>query len=164
MIRHVQPLLNHLLRSKRCYNAYFMLRSGQCRKLTPLRYSFTHHIGCNIPAREMSLMSRLPPYLMVRNKWSKLSLIQRSPTKYVYCYGVVRRYYNAQRTHQSGRNRSTLVYTTAAAIVVLGMSYAAVPLYRMFCQVMFISPCTSNRSPNRIQCSNSSSNRSPYRI
>ncbi|XP_048525878.1 cytochrome c oxidase assembly protein COX11, mitochondrial isoform X2 [Dendroctonus ponderosae] len=30
--------------------------------------------------------------------------------------------------------RSTLYYMTAAGIVTVGMSYAAVPLYRMFCQ------------------------------
>ncbi|XP_050301757.1 cytochrome c oxidase assembly protein COX11, mitochondrial [Anthonomus grandis grandis] len=30
--------------------------------------------------------------------------------------------------------RSTLYYVTAAGIVTVGMSYAAVPLYRMFCQ------------------------------
>ena len=164
MIRHVQPLLNRLLRSKHYYNTYLM-RSGQCRRLTSLRCSLIHHhTSCNIAVREVPLVSSLLPYLMVRNKWSKSSLIQQSPTSYVYCYGVVRRYYSTDRTHQSGRNRSTLVYTTAVAIVVLGLSYAAVPLYRMFCQVMFISPCTtSNRSPYRIQC-NSSSNRSPYRI
>lgn len=32
------------------------------------------------------------------------------------------------------RIRSTLYYVAAAGIVTTGMSYAAVPLYRMFCQ------------------------------
>lgn len=32
------------------------------------------------------------------------------------------------------RMRSTVYYMTAAGIVTVGMSYAAVPLYRMFCQ------------------------------
>lgn len=30
--------------------------------------------------------------------------------------------------------RSTLYYITAAGVVVVGLSYAAVPLYRLFCQ------------------------------
>lgn len=30
--------------------------------------------------------------------------------------------------------RSTLYYVTAAGVVVAGLSYAAVPLYRLFCQ------------------------------
>lgn len=31
--------------------------------------------------------------------------------------------------------RSTLYYVTAAGVMFVGMTYAAVPLYRMFCQV-----------------------------
>lgn len=31
--------------------------------------------------------------------------------------------------------RSTLYYVTAGGVLVVGLSYAAVPLYRMFCQV-----------------------------
>ena len=143
MIRRVQPLLNDLLRSKYCFNTC-LIRSSQCRRLIPLRCLFIHHHNsCNMLAREVPLVSRLPPYFVVRNNWSKYSLIQQSPNSYIYCYGVVRRYYNDERTHQSGRNRSTLVYTTAVAIIVLGLSYAAVPLYRMFCQVI----TTSSRLP-----------------
>ena len=33
------------------------------------------------------------------------------------------------------KNQTTAIYTVALVIVVLGISYAAVPLYRMFCQV-----------------------------
>lgn len=38
------------------------------------------------------------------------------------------------RKARQKRIRSTLYYLTAAGIVTAGMSYAAVPLYRMFCQ------------------------------
>ena len=141
MIRHVQPLLNNLLRSKHCFNAC-LIRSSQWKLIPPRCLFIRHHISCNILAREVPFMSRLLPYFVVRNKWSKYSLIQQSPSSHVYCYGTVRRYYNAERTHQSGRNRSTLVYTTAVAIIVLGLSYAAVPLYRMFCQVMWLPVAT----------------------
>ncbi|KAK9880766.1 hypothetical protein WA026_013087 [Henosepilachna vigintioctopunctata] len=43
-----------------------------------------------------------------------------------------------KKTHmqdpQKKKIRSTLYYVTAAGIVTVGLSYAAVPLYRMFCQ------------------------------
>lgn len=32
-------------------------------------------------------------------------------------------------------NKSTLYYVTAAGVLFAGATYAAVPLYRMFCQV-----------------------------
>lgn len=35
---------------------------------------------------------------------------------------------------QNVRIKSTLYYVTAAGVLVAGLSYAAVPLYRMFCQ------------------------------
>lgn len=36
----------------------------------------------------------------------------------------------------SYHKRTGLIYVCAAAVTMLGMSYAGVPLYRMFCQVM----------------------------
>ena len=33
------------------------------------------------------------------------------------------------------RNRTTAVYTIALAVTIVGLSYLAVPLYRLFCQV-----------------------------
>lgn len=35
--------------------------------------------------------------------------------------------------------RSTVYYIVATAVLTVGLSYAAVPLYRMFCQVYLIS-------------------------
>lgn len=35
---------------------------------------------------------------------------------------------------QSKKLKSTLYYVTATGVLVIGLSYAAVPLYRMFCQ------------------------------
>lgn len=37
---------------------------------------------------------------------------------------------------RKGKNRTTLIYVIALAIAVIGLSYAAVPLYRVFCQVI----------------------------
>lgn len=49
------------------------------------------------------------------------------------------RCYAAQRpggsATQNKNLRSTLYYVTAGGVLIVGMSYAAVPLYRMFCQV-----------------------------
>lgn len=50
---------------------------------------------------------------------------------------VNRRLFQTPKYPEDKRNlkiRSTLYYITAAGVVAIGMSYAAVPLYRMFCQ------------------------------
>lgn len=41
---------------------------------------------------------------------------------------------NASNSTQSIKTRSTLYYLAAAGVLTVGLSYAAVPLYRMFCQ------------------------------
>lgn len=38
------------------------------------------------------------------------------------------------------RNRTTAIYVIALAITVVGFSYLAVPLYRLFCQVSYVPP------------------------
>ena len=156
MIGHVihgntQPLLNSLQRSK-CYsNAILILCSVPSRSLVSRRRSYHHYIN-NIVTRGVPLVLRLLPTVLVRNKWSN-SLIQQSPKNYVLTYGMVGRNYSTKRTHQSGRNRSTLIYTTATAIIVLGLSYAAVPLYRMFCQVCCIClPLGYSVRPLKVKC------------
>lgn len=42
---------------------------------------------------------------------------------------------NPDKVSQKLKNRSTLYYATAAGVLFVGLTYAAVPLYRMFCQV-----------------------------
>jgi hypothetical protein len=49
------------------------------------------------------------------------------------------RYRNNKTGYQGGeKNRSTVYYVVALGVLVGGMSYAAVPLYRLFCQVKLI--------------------------
>ena len=130
MVKHVQQLLN-------CWsntNCNLMFRSVPFRSLSSI--AVTHHIRpvCGVPLVLCLLESNI-----VCNKWSKniSSLIQQSPAHTCHnlqCH-IVERYYTTGRARQSRSNRATLVYSTAVAIVVLGLSYAAVPLYRMFCQV-----------------------------
>ena len=45
------------------------------------------------------------------------------------------RNFSSSRNRYQQRNRTTAIYTVALVVVVLGASYAAVPLYRIFCQV-----------------------------
>lgn len=41
---------------------------------------------------------------------------------------------NRQFGHKDGKNRDVVMYSTAAVLVALAASYAAVPLYRIYCQ------------------------------
>lgn len=47
------------------------------------------------------------------------------------------------------RNRTVLTYIAAAAVGMVGMSYAAVPLYRLYCQVAPRAPGITPPSPAR---------------
>ena len=42
--------------------------------------------------------------------------------------------WKSSSSQQRSANRNTLMYVVAIAIAVTGLSYAAVPLYRIFCQ------------------------------
>uniref|UniRef100_A0A1B0F9W9 Cytochrome c oxidase assembly protein COX11, mitochondrial n=1 Tax=Glossina morsitans morsitans TaxID=37546 RepID=A0A1B0F9W9_GLOMM len=68
------------------------------------------------------------------------------------CPSIKRRLLNVERGGRKGmasetthsRNvKSTLYYITAGGILVVGLSYAAVPLYRMFCQAYSYGGTTS---------------------
>lgn len=50
---------------------------------------------------------------------------------------------NKQTLNQRKNNKSTLYYATAAGVLVVGLSYAAVPLYRIFCQAYSYGGTTS---------------------
>ena len=61
------------------------------------------------------------------NKWTFLNGL--------YLRQFSRNFSRISRNHYQQRNRTTAIYTVALVVVVLGVSYAAVPLYRIFCQV-----------------------------
>ncbi len=42
---------------------------------------------------------------------------------------------NGSQTFRNLRRRSTVYYLSALGVLVVGASYAAVPMYRIFCQV-----------------------------
>ncbi|KAG9292848.1 hypothetical protein G9A89_016210 [Geosiphon pyriformis] len=58
------------------------------------------------------------------------------------------------QSHYQAKNRSLLLYTVALLVFGLGFTYAAVPLYRMFCQITgFVgtpNTDTSKFSPDRL--------------
>lgn len=48
--------------------------------------------------------------------------------------------YNSSSTFHE-RNKTTAIYVIALAVAVMGFSYLAVPLYRLFCQVRIVLSC-----------------------
>ncbi|XP_065898565.1 cytochrome c oxidase assembly protein ctaG-like [Dysidea avara] len=64
---------------------------------------------------------------------NKFILMQRQSRHTMKYHEILRRYSTIQEKTRK-INVSVMLYITAVAIVVLGMSYAAVPLYRLFCQ------------------------------
>lgn len=59
-------------------------------------------------------------------------------SKRIHCWGQFSRNFSNSRNRYQQRNRTTAIYTVALVVVVLGASYAAVPLYRIFCQVRYV--------------------------
>ena len=47
---------------------------------------------------------------------------------------------SGQRNAWKQRNRSGMLYSAAVVVLVVGFSYAAVPLYAVFCQVKYYPP------------------------
>ncbi|XP_076272165.1 cytochrome c oxidase copper chaperone COX11 [Rhynchophorus ferrugineus] len=78
----------------------------------------------------------------------------------------VYRYYGKNTLEEQMKNarkkrlRSTLYYVTAAGIVTAGLSYAAVPLYRMFCQAYSYGGTTvQGHDSSKIEAMKSNKNR-----
>ncbi|GAB0087847.1 cytochrome c oxidase assembly protein COX11, mitochondrial [Sergentomyia squamirostris] len=75
--------------------------------------------------------------------WQKTLYLARNLLKSVHKGCCTNRgFHQYSRNYSSGQNnpelkkkiKSTLYYVTAAGVLTVGLSYAAVPLYRMFCQ------------------------------
>lgn len=76
----------------------------------------------------------------VSRLFNNLSSAKKCSVKYRF---TKNNFYTSQRSFskpnsfesiQKKKLKTTLYYVTAAGVVVVGLSYAAVPLYRMFCQ------------------------------
>lgn len=60
--------------------------------------------------------------------------------------------FNSSEQMQKKRIKSTLYYVSAAGVLVAGFSYAAVPLYRMFCQSFSYGGTTSSQhDPSNVE-------------
>lgn len=64
------------------------------------------------------------------------STINTVTKQFIRAQGTKQNPFNSDRNKNS---RSTLYYAAASGVLFIGFTYAAVPLYRMFCQVNFIS-------------------------
>lgn len=61
-------------------------------------------------------------------------------------------YYNLSNTTRAQTaNRRTVTYMISVAVAVTGLSYAAVPLYRLYCQVIRVT--SSQKSFNSLSLS-----------
>lgn len=85
-----------------------------------LSYSTGVRLYCSIP--------RQSPFII--HQYHKVSLV---PLLRHGWYGS--RGYSSHSNRWRTSNRQTLTYVAAVAITVVGLSYAAVPLYRIYCQV-----------------------------
>ena len=71
--------------------------------------------------------------------WSRSEL---QGTVYARSILLLRRSFSDRGTKYYTANKNTSVYVAAIAVLVLGLSYAAVPLYRLYCQVRAcVRPC-----------------------
>ncbi|EJU04793.1 hypothetical protein DACRYDRAFT_20412 [Dacryopinax primogenitus] len=76
-----------------------------------------------------------------------------SRARFASSHGYEDAYQSKLRQMQASKNRGLLFYTTAAIFVTLGISYAAVPLYRAFCSATGFggAPMTNTRyTPDRL--------------
>jgi len=95
----------------------------------------SRHVNCS-PV--FKLTQKSPFVVLLCNKWNSIQY-SHHPTKCheTNCHRILQQYSTVQEKTRK-TNLSIVLYITAVAIIVLGMSYAAVPLYRLFCQVLLI--------------------------
>lgn len=69
------------------------------------------------------------------NRWTKsvLSVKTDSNNNSLMCKRFIKTSRDPEKIRQT-KLKSTLYYVTGAGVLAVGLSYAAVPLYRMFCQ------------------------------
>ena len=88
---------------------------------------------------------KLPTEIVFKgNAWSRLELegAAYAPRRIL----LLRQLSDRGRNYYTA-NKNTSVYLAAVAVLVLGLSYAAVPLYRLYCQVcvLCVRPCHGGR-------------------
>lgn len=61
--------------------------------------------------------------------------VRRNPQHFVKQTRGVKTHKHRQQEEWKQKNKTILTYIAAAGVGMIGMSYAAVPLYRLYCQV-----------------------------
>ncbi|TFK70338.1 hypothetical protein BDN72DRAFT_795533 [Pluteus cervinus] len=95
--------------------------------LRPLTYCGRQAL---ISLRAQPCRSSLNKYLSKPSPTCRRSLSSDNPSPQV---PPPRGFYQTREQAYAAKNRALLMYTSAVIIVAVGASYAAVPLYRMFC-------------------------------
>lgn len=61
------------------------------------------------------------------------TIFKRPSHRYFYNNTIIKRYF--QNNTKNDKNKNLALYLVAGIVSMVGLSYAAVPLYRLFCQV-----------------------------
>ena len=127
---------------------------SRCISQTVQRIRWIESHGCHMINRHSNAQLqnvKLVSFVKYRTFASNFNLYSISNTRLAnqtesiskttsFPYMVIFRSYSQRSTHKNQSpwqqsNKTTVTYMIAIAIVVVGLSYAAVPLYRIFCQV-----------------------------
>lgn len=68
------------------------------------------------------------------------SSVYRTPCHILVPKNTLPNVFTIRGAHEQKKIRSTLNYMIALGVMTVGLSYAAVPLYRIFCQVCVHNP------------------------
>lgn len=106
--------------------------------VSPLHLQPWHHKSLSIYHHSITQTS-IPPLNLSTNQMTKsfpFLLNRQAALRTLFTTTSQRNGPNqqSQTPHGQAANRNTLMYVIAIAIAVTGLSYAAVPLYRIFCQ------------------------------
>lgn len=94
--------------------------------MSVLRINLTKLFCCLSDRNSINLKYNL------RNYHGLIKKMNNSDCKYLNRHVVMRNVYRSKEL--SAKNKSVVLYSVAGVIFVVGMSFAAVPLYRIYCQ------------------------------
>lgn len=119
---------------KICVNVLSKGMKEACRQNSVLSFSslsksnpllaFHQNFSRNIFSREYFTLKSVPPGIFPRTVRSRLSACRSG----LLCNK------STVASHWQKRNKTVMLYVIAGAVLVVGFSYAAVPLYTVFCQ------------------------------
>jgi len=115
--------MNNLLRCKFCLNLVTYQTLTQRSLYSPTKWLLQNgHMKNFKTVRQINMFTSSSPY----KKVSRFKLFNISYRRSTSNNGL------------EGRHKTVLLYLSSAAVLACGLSYAAVPLYRLYCQVMIL--------------------------